>query len=371
MDVKTPPSIKILWISPNLNHYKQKFLNYFHSNYNIDLTILSGSGRSNMGDVKSNSSYDYKEIKVNVSKLKFGFSSVIRKNVKNIVKDFDWIMIPKEKKNIILIIYTFYLKKKYKQFKMCTYNHPIPQKGYGKYSLIEVIIGKLLYCFYDKVIFYSKKSRDEMVNRNFINSSKAYFANNTIFTKDIEENYNFSYPPENEINFLFIGRLIENKKIDILIKYYEKLKLKFNNLNIKTSLIVIGDGPEKYKVEDAMKKDISINWVGAIIDEKEISQYMKIAHLVFIPGHSGLSINHAFAYGRPYCTIKSEKHAPEINFLRDGYNGFILSGNIVDNIEKIYSFLASNDLDIYKNSYTIGKELSIENWCKQMEFCFD
>ena len=51
---------------------------------------------------------------------------------------------------------------------------------------------------------------------------------------------------------------------------------------------------------------------------------MKKASLVFVPGLSGLSINHAFAYGRPYATFSAERHGPEINYLINGVNGFII-----------------------------------------------
>jgi hypothetical protein len=36
---------RILWLSPNFNHYKARFLNNFAKEDGIDLTILTGSGR--------------------------------------------------------------------------------------------------------------------------------------------------------------------------------------------------------------------------------------------------------------------------------------------------------------------------------------
>jgi len=45
--------MKLLWLSPNLNHYKAKFLNHLTLDTDIDLTVLAGTGRKNMGDKES------------------------------------------------------------------------------------------------------------------------------------------------------------------------------------------------------------------------------------------------------------------------------------------------------------------------------
>ena len=45
---------------------------------------------------------------------------------------------------------------------------------------------------------------------------------------------------------------------------------------------------------------------------------MRDCNLVFVIGHSGLSINHSFCYGRPYATIKSNSQPPEIDYIENG-----------------------------------------------------
>lgn len=42
--------LRLLWLSPNLNHYKARFLNHLTKTDDLDLTILSGTGRTGMGD---------------------------------------------------------------------------------------------------------------------------------------------------------------------------------------------------------------------------------------------------------------------------------------------------------------------------------
>ena len=231
--------MKILWTCPNLNHYKYKFLNYLNTSQDVEITILAGSGRENSGDPIFERNLPVKLIQMNVSKREFGFSKEIRKKLKKIIHLYDYVMIPRERKNILLIVYAYLLTKKIST-KLFSYNHPISYSRV-KFSYLDLLITKFLHSFYDKIIFYTKKSLEKAIKLNLISSKKAHYANNTIYTKDIEEKYKFIIPSNNDISLLFIGRLIENKKLDRLFEYYFELKngLKiFRKLLISTSLVM-------------------------------------------------------------------------------------------------------------------------------------
>ena len=359
-------------MSPVLNHYKARFLNHLSKNSNIKLTVIAGSGRKNMGDIDETGKMKYRIIRSDISKDDFGKSRDIRKLLKKQFAKHDWVLIPKEKKNLILIIYAVWLRSiysiKFQSIKIISYNHPVLKNKKGKYKIIDKLIANILYKLYDRIIFYTKHSCKEMTEERIISKRKAFYANNTIYTKDVDNNYSFEYPKKDNYTILFIGRLIENKKIPTLFDYYFELLRKINTINKKLNLIIIGDGPERNIVKKYIHANFRIKWVGAIINESEIAPYMKRANIVFNPGHSGLSINHAFCYGRPYITIKSNTHAPEINYLKDGYNGFILTGERESDINKLYSILISNNNKIYYNAYQTGKYLSIDNWCQKIIF---
>lgn len=367
MALENSKKIKVLWVSPNLNHYKQKFLNYLHRNYEINLTILAGTGRQNMGDSVILNENIFKIIQTDIPKAYFGMSWKIRKILRQNFNDFDWIMIPREKKNLILIIYVFYLRFKSKfngnNVKLFSYNHPRLMSKGGKITRIDKVLTRFFYRAYDRIIFYTEQSRDEVVKEGIISLDKAFYANNTIYTKEVDENYTFKYPKQDNYTILFIGRLIQNKKIEILLSYFIELKKKINR---KLNLIIIGDGPQNTLINEIIKTQPDIRWLGSLSNESEISSFMKEANIVFNPGHSGLCINHSFCYGRPYITLASKTHAPEINYLKDGFNGYILSGSDEQNINKILEILTSEDMTIYENAYSTGKTLSIDNWCNQI-----
>jgi hypothetical protein len=60
-------------------------------------------------------------------------------------------------------------------------------------------------------------------------------------------------------------------------------------------------------------------------------------------------------------------HPPEIDYLENGYNGFIMSKSKVENIKMIRTFLLSSEEKIYDNAYKTGQKLSTENWCRKIK----
>jgi len=366
--------MKLLWLSPNLNHYKAQFLNHLNLATDIDLTVLAGTGRKNMGDKESDVEPQFKIIATNVSKAKFGFSKLIRKELNRHFIEFDWVLIPREKKNLALFLYALWLKSKARwkgrKVQLVSYNHPLINSGPGKVTVLDSLLTRFFYKMYDKIIFYTEESCELVVNKGFINPAKAFWANNTIDTKEVRNNYEFSLPNLEEPTILFIGRLIRSKRVDICLEYYFILKEKLKNKGKTLSLIIIGDGPEKIHIEKALLLDKTIEWKGALVNEKEIAPLMKRSSMVFIPGHSGLSINHAFSYGRPYFTIENVGHAPEIGYVEVGENGFILGNNKTENFKIIEQYLLNDNSKICLNAFNKGIELSIENWCKQFYASF-
>jgi glycosyltransferase involved in cell wall biosynthesis len=58
----------------------------------------------------------------------------------------------------------------------------------------------------------------------------------------------------------------------------------------------------------------------------------------------GLAIVHAFCYGKPLITENVSYHSPEIQYLKNGVNGFIVEENDLKEMsEKILSLLQNAD----------------------------
>ena len=82
MVITNKKEIRLLWMSPVLNHYKARFLNHLSKNSNIKLTVIAGSGRKNMGDIDETGKMKYRIIRSDISKDDFGKSRDIRKLLK-------------------------------------------------------------------------------------------------------------------------------------------------------------------------------------------------------------------------------------------------------------------------------------------------
>ena len=196
---------------------------------------------------------------------------------------------------------------------------------------------------------------------NLLNPEKAFWANNTIDTIEVDKNYTFCLPPKGPVSIVFIGRLIKIKKVEVLIRFFHNLSRENNH---KFILEIIGDGPESDVVKEAQAANPRIIWHGTLVDEEKIAPIMKRASLVFVPGLAGLSVNHAFAYGRPYATLSAKRHGPEIGYLKNGKNGFIINNDL--KILEDYLNSRQKIEEFCRSAHKTSKSLSVDSWVKQI-----
>ncbi|WP_369997293.1 glycosyltransferase family 4 protein [Winogradskyella sp.] len=356
--------MNVLWLAPNFNHYKARFLDHLAQDKAISLTILSGSGRKQMGDQEIDNEWSFEYIRVNVPKKEYGKSKIVKDKLKTIYGNYNWIMIPAEKKNLPLFLYALKLRKQNPNVRLFSYNHTRLKSKNAVLGFLDNRISRYFNDKLDRVIFYSEDACKRAVELNLIKSKKAFWANNTIDNTEIEKHYTFQLPPKSENRILFIGRLISSKRVNDLISCYNALRLDFQNMKLE----IIGSGPEDAIVKNISEKNADVKWHGTLVDESKIAPIMQRASIVVVPGLSGLSINHAFAYGRPYITLIADKHGPEINYLDHGKNGYILSNN--DEIVTKISELLSNRQKLENfclSANEKGKQLSVQNWVQQIK----
>ncbi|WP_111682125.1 glycosyltransferase family 4 protein [Winogradskyella tangerina] len=364
--------VKVLWLTPNFNHYKARFLNHLAKESDIDLHLLSGTGRTGFGDKTLQKDWSFKYQQIPVSKKKFGFSRKAAKTIKKRFNEFDWILISAEKKNLLLFISLLRLrslaKKKGKNVKLFTYCHPLTKSGGGKVTYFDLVITKFFFRNFDRVIFYTEQSHNLAVEQGYIDESKAYWANNTIDTSEVDKNYSFDYPLKKPKHIVFIGRLIPSKKVNIAISYFELLQKSLPDEELV--LDVVGEGPDQEVVKQAAAANTNIIWHGALIEEHEIAPILKKASFVFLPGDSGLSINHAFAYGRPYITLESKNHGPEISYINNQINGLILPQDTTEANLKLLEELLQDQTLLHQycdEAKKKSQEISLENWISQVK----
>lgn len=141
-----------------------------------------------------------------------------------------------------------------------------------------------------------------------------------------------SQPLENYKNkFLYIGRLSEVKNLAFLIKVFNKLP--------EYSLTIIGEGPEKTKLESLSKPNI--NFVGSV-ENKELSQYFTQNNFLILPSLSetwGLVVEESFYNGMP---VIVSNNCGSVDLVNNEFNGYIFDPDSALELETIIKGIDEN-----------------------------
>ena len=123
---------------------------------------------------------------------------------------------------------------------------------------------------------------------------------------------------------LYCGGLYADKHLDFLIEAAVLVQSQIPEFR----LLVLGGGPEFSKVEAATRRYPFIVALGPHFG-KEKAFYFGVASVFLMPGSVGLAILDAFTAGLPLITTNIPIHGPEIEYLDDGVNGFIVQPDVV------------------------------------------
>lgn len=172
--------------------------------------------------------------------------------------------------------------------------------------------------------------------RPYVDNARVFVARNTLDTRALTELYEglasegkvairkrLGLPPDHPV-LAFLGRLIPEKGTRTLVRIAERFQR-----DRPSTLIVIGDGPERATMEQAAREaGLDVRFLGALTAYDESSDWLFASDVMVLPGYVGLAVNHAFALGLPVVTHSSpgamRYHSPEIEYLIDGRNGYIV-----------------------------------------------
>lgn len=135
---------------------------------------------------------------------------------------------------------------------------------------------------------------------------------------------------------IHVGRLVNWKRVDLLIKAVNRLRSKYPFIN----LFVIGKGEEEMNLRQLVKTlgvESNVIFKGALYEgEPQTTEFLK-SEVYVLAGMGGLSINEAMAHGLPViCAVAdgTEKH-----LVYEGVNGYYFRDNdlesLVETIEKM------------------------------------
>lgn len=233
---------------------------------------------------------------------------------------------------------------------------------------------RIMHTISDRLLLYSA---NEISFIDEFNRHKVFIANNAINHHDYpvidesKEDIKNEFRITHEKLVLFVGRMGidgDRKKSAHLIEIARRTKRK----NI--GFIFVGSGMPDKLIQSLNASNTY--YLGEIQDPEniQISKLFKAADVFCIPGHVGLGLNQAFYWGLPIVTEEGLQ-PPEIHYLKDSENGFLVDEDDIDELERKILYLLDHDALRTKFSecakHTIQTEGSIENMCKGFTDCLD
>ncbi len=191
----------------------------------------------------------------------------------------------------------------------------------------------------DGIVLYSKHEIKDIKPKN---QHKVWIANNAVNFTAFPEIYQTrdEIKAEFGISFarvvLFVGRMRPVKKVEHLIEIFNGIE------EPGCGCVIVGDQMD-YDVQSLIRGS-NIRYLGEIFDPEniQISKLFKMADLFVIPGDVGLGMNQAFYWGLPVVT-EDGLQPPEIHYLTEGRNGFIVPENDVAALREKMLLLLRDD----------------------------
>jgi len=336
---------KVLLISNKVMHYRVSVYNYFarrFREYGWELIVRSNELQKENPHALE---FDFKEVP-------FDFW-LYRTEIKKI--DPDVVILFLHLKDLIIWPLVHWLKIR-----------RIPSINWNKGANLDEPDSTLRYFLFnyihslcDGIILYSRHELKYIMKRN---RWKVSYANNTINYEDFPEVHQSKEEIKKEFGIPFekvvlsVGRMDVGggrKKIDHLVKV-------FHDISMKDAGLVIVGSAAKDDLQKQMNKDNTI-YLGEIYDPHniQISKIFKMADLFSIPGHVGLGLNQAFYWGLPVVT-EDGLQPPEIHYLINGRNGFVVPNNDLEELKNKILYLLENE-DMRKQFSVNAKNDILEN----------
>lgn len=310
---------KLCIILNMMPHYRKAIYEIIDREFDCDWYVGDG--------VDDIASMDYGHIKrCTVLRNKyFGFKAYYQKNMlgKIFDKRYSRYLMTGDIRNLslwmFLIISRFYPKKK-----VYTWTHGY----YGKGGRFTNFVNRLFFALSDGVFLYGEYARNFMIYQG-ISPSKLFVIHNSLDydehvkcrasiskTNIYEIHFNNSFP-----NLIFVGRLTQVKRLDLLIEAIEILSKEGRFYNVT----FVGDGTERAQLEKLVSKynlHDRIWFYGSCYDEKINAELIYNADLCVSPGNVGLTAIHSLVFGTPVATHDNfVEQMPEFEAIKDGYTG--------------------------------------------------
>ena len=319
--------MKTLFLLNHPSHYRKSIFQLLESRIKCDFAF----GHLIKGNIKSLDKSEFQKPFRNLKTLYFvlGLYYIVGSVRLSLLGNYQRIVLTGEFKSLstwaILILNLVNPRK----IKVYLWTHGY----YGSEKFFKRIIKKIYFKLCDGVFLYGDYAKKLMLEKKIIEEKKIHVIYNSL-DFELHNNYYetlscskkqnpfFKHFKNNYPNLIFIGRLTEVKKIDLLFKAL-KLAVKSNQ---PFNVFIIGEGIQYDFLVNYVNKNNLNKYVvfhGQEYNEKIISTYLFYADTCVSPGNVGLTAIHSLTYSTPVITHDFfQKQMPEFESIRNGCNGY-------------------------------------------------
>lgn len=215
---------------------------------------------------------------------------------------------------------------------------------YGKETPIEARLKLWMFRHVDGIFVYGHHAKQLLVERG-IPEDKLYVIHNSLdydrqlaLRQQIQpsniyrEHFRNDWPV-----LLFIGRLTEVKRLDLLIEAVAQLCDQGEHYNVA----LVGDGTMRVNLEKLVQNrglTERVWFYGACYDEQSNAELIYNADLCVAPGNVGLTAMHTMVFGCPVITHNDFKwQMPEFEAIHPGITGDFFERGSVDSLSECIS----------------------------------
>ena len=332
------PHYRVNVFSRLISKFNSMFI-YFGKPYKKEI-LKNGNIPNNINFIERNNIYFFNE-KVFISNI-----------YSNIIKDKPDIIITVFNMGNLNIFFIFLLKYIFK-FKIILwslgYDH---ETGFHPNNKIKDYIRLKYYQKSDAVIFYWEKGKQEI--EKYSKRTEHYFvAPNTIDTDElIKYKKEFDEIGKSKLkkhliitsnfHFVFVGRLIPDKEVIMLLKAIKQISTKKFNFQVT----IIGEGTEycnlkKYVVDNNLN---NVNFTGEILDQSEVAKWIYVSDAFILPGRLGNSVVQSFCFGVPIISQRKQEHfhCEGIAYIKDKINSILFNEGDINDLKNKIEYIMLN-----------------------------
>jgi len=355
----------VAYVTRFVLEYQRTYLENLNQRLNGGLIVFGGeSNDSSFKDLQPISNPNYKF--VSLKNRWIGRKGTLIQNIQPILDSNPVVILVEESPRTISLPWLLMKAKRQKIGTLLWGHFSSNNRRFSQYNLHDryrITLAKKA----DGCVCYTDEIADLI--RPFTSTQACFVARNTIDTKTLFSLFQ-SLDSKGKVHIrstlgiddksrviVFIGRLIPEKRPEVLLDLHKALSTKIN-----TTLIIIGDGPEREKLTTRIEKEglNHVFLVGSLPRFEDSAPWMYASDIMICPGYVGLNVNHAFCFGLPVITYGSPNpkiryHSPEIAYLKTGINAMVADHGNLDSLIQATLMVFDDWLRFSTNAYNYAQ----------------